>query len=73
MDNIKLNYTSSCAELLLDLIHITMENKHMAMTQNFVRLVTEDTESDFLEFKQYKPDNPIKAEEQEQFSYTIFE
>jgi len=50
-----------------------MENKHMAMTQNFVRLVTEDTESDFLEFKQYKPDNPIKAEEQEQFSYTIFE
>ena len=49
-----------------------MEEKHMAMTQNFVWLVTEDTESDFLEYKQYKEDKPIKAEEQEQFGYAIF-
>lgn len=44
----------------------------MAMTQNFVRLATEDTESDFLEFKQFKEEKIIKAEEIDRFDYTIF-
>ncbi len=44
----------------------------MAMTQNFVWIATEDTESDFLEFKQWKESKIIKAEKQEEFSYTLF-
>ena len=44
----------------------------MAMTQNFVRLVTDDTESDYLEFKQFKDKEIIEAKEQEKFNYTLF-
>jgi hypothetical protein len=44
----------------------------MAMTQNFVWITTDDTESDFLEFKQQKEEKIIKAEEQEHFDYTLF-
>lgn len=44
----------------------------MAMTQNFVWIATDDTESDFLEFKQQKEEKIIKAEEQEHFDYTLF-
>lgn len=33
----------------------------LAMTQNFVRITTDDTESDFLEFRQFKDDEKIIA------------
>lgn len=44
----------------------------MAMTQNFARIATEDTESDYLEFKQFEEEKTIKAEEIEKFNYTLF-
>ena len=47
--------------------------KQMAMTQNFVRIATEDTESDYLEYKQLKPEKIIKSEDIEYFDYTILE
>lgn len=43
----------------------------MAMTQNFVWIATDDTESDYLEFRQFKEEKIIKAEEQERFDYTL--
>ena len=47
----------------------------MAMTQNFVRVTTEDTEWDYLEYKQFKEEKKIRAEEKEidYFDYTIFQ
>ena len=33
----------------------------MAMTQNFVRVATDDTEWDYLEYKQFKEEKTIKA------------
>lgn len=47
----------------------------MAMTQNFVRVSTEDTEWDYLEYKQFKEEKKIRAEEKEieYFDYTIFQ
>ena len=49
-----------------------MEEIQMAMTNNFVWLATDDTESDYLEYKQLKPEEPIKADESEieYFDYT---
>ena len=49
-----------------------MEEIQMAMTQNFVRLATDDTEWDYLEYKQLKDEKPIKADESEieYFDYT---
>ena len=44
----------------------------MAMTQNFVWVVTDDTESDYLEYKQFVDKKIIRAEEQERFDYTLF-
>jgi len=44
----------------------------MAMTQNFVRVVTDDTESDYLEYKQFKEKEIIEAKNQEKFDYTLF-
>jgi hypothetical protein len=49
-----------------------MAELQMAMTQNFVWVVTDDTESDFLEYKQFSDKKIIKAEEQERFDYTLF-
>jgi hypothetical protein len=43
----------------------------MAMTQNFVWITTDDTESDYLEYRQWKEEKIIKAEEQERFDYTL--
>lgn len=47
----------------------------MAMTQNFVRVATEDTEWDYLEYKQFKEEKKIRAEEKEidYFDCTIFQ
>ena len=47
----------------------------MAMTQNFVRVTTDDTESDYLEYKQFKEEKTVKVDEQclEYFDYTIFQ
>lgn len=42
------------------------------MTQNFVWIATEDTEWDYLEFKQFKEEKIVKAEEIERFNYTLF-
>ena len=49
-----------------------MEEIQMAMTQNFVRLATDDTESDYLEYKQLKDEKIIKADDDyiEYFDYT---
>ena len=46
----------------------------MAMTNNFVRVATEDTESDYIEYKQFKEKKIIKADDDymEYFAYTIF-
>jgi hypothetical protein len=44
----------------------------MAMTQNFVRLATDDDESDFLEYRQLEEEKIIKASDTEHFEYTIF-
>lgn len=44
----------------------------MAMTQNFVRLATEELDDKYLEYKQRKEEKIIKAEKLEHFSYTIF-
>ena len=49
-----------------------MAELQMAMTQNFVWVVTDDTESDFLEYKQFSDKKIIRAEEQERFDYTLF-
>lgn len=45
----------------------------MAMTNNFVRLATDDTESDFLEYKQWEEEKIIKADKLEKFDYTIID
>ena len=42
------------------------------MTQNFVRLATEELDDKYLEYKQRKEEKIIKAEKLEHFSYTIF-
>lgn len=47
-----------------------MEETQMAMTQNFVWIATDDTESDYLEYKQWKQEEVIKAETLERFEYT---
>ena len=44
----------------------------MAMTQNFVWLTTDDTESDYIEFRQFKEENIIFAHDMERFNYTLF-
>lgn len=46
----------------------------MAMTHNFVRLATDDEESDFLEYRQLEEEKIIKADEDdmEYFYYTTF-
>ena len=46
----------------------------MAMTQNFVWIATDDTEWDYLEYKQHKEDNIIRASERdmEYFDFTFF-
>ena len=45
----------------------------MAMTQNFVWIATDDTEWDYLEFKQHKEEKIIKAADMEKFFITSFE
>lgn len=47
----------------------------MAMTQNFVRVATDDTGWDYLEYKQFKEEKTIKADDRhiECFDYTIFQ
>lgn len=42
------------------------------MTQNFVWLTTDDTESDYIEFRQFKEENIIFAHDMERFNYTLF-
>lgn len=52
-----------------------MEETQMAMTQSFVWIATEDTESDYLEYRQWTEEPIIKADDDrgmEYFSYTIF-
>ena len=46
----------------------------MAMTQNFVWITTDDTESNYLEYKQFKEEKIVKADESdtEYFDYSIF-
>ena len=44
----------------------------MAMTQNFVWIATDDTESDYLEYRQWEQEEAIKAEDLEWFEYTDF-
>ena len=44
----------------------------MAMTQNFVWVTTDDTESDYIEFRQFKEENIIYAHDMERFNYTLF-
>jgi len=44
----------------------------MALSQNFVWITTDDTESDYIEYKQFKEEKTIKAEELERFNYTLF-
>jgi len=43
----------------------------MAMTQNFVRITTDDTESDYLEYRQWKEEKIIKADKLERFNYSL--
>ena len=52
-----------------------MEETQMAMNQNFVWITTDDTESDYLEYRQWKPETIIKADSEESmdyFGYTLF-
>lgn len=44
----------------------------MAMTQNFVWVTTDDTESDYLEFRQYEWEEVIESTEIEHFNYVVF-
>ena len=47
----------------------------MAMTPNFVWITTDDTESDFLEYRQWEQEEIIKADDDrgmEFFAYTLF-
>ena len=47
----------------------------MAMTPNFVWITTDDTESDFLEYRQWEQEEIVKADTEESmdyFSYTLF-
>lgn len=47
----------------------------MAMTPNFVWTTTDDTESDFLEYRQWEQEEIVKADTEESmdyFSYTLF-
>jgi hypothetical protein len=43
----------------------------MAMTQNFVWITTDDTESDYLEYRQWKEEKIIKADKLERFNYSL--
>jgi len=43
----------------------------MAMTQNFVWITTDDTESDYLEYRQWKEEKIIKADKFERFNYSL--
>ena len=48
---------------------------HMAMTPNFAWITTDDTESDFLEYRQWEQEEIVKADTEESmdyFSYTLF-
>ena len=47
-----------------------MAETQMAMTPNFVWIATEDTESDYLEYRQWEQEEVIKAETLERFEYT---
>lgn len=47
--------------------------KQMAMTQNFVRIATDDTDGDYLEYKKFEEGKVIKAAEIEKFFITSFE
>lgn len=52
-----------------------MEETQMAMTQNFVWITTDDTESDYLEYRQWTEEEIIKADDDrgmEFFDYTLF-
>lgn len=52
-----------------------MEETQMAMTQNFVWIATDDTESDYLEYRQWTEEEIIKADDDrgmEFFAYTLF-
>ena len=52
-----------------------MEETQMAMTQNFVWITTDDTESDYLEYRQWTEEEVIKADDDrgmEFFDYTLF-
>jgi len=44
----------------------------MAMTHNFVWVATDDTDTDYLEYKQFTDKEIIIAEDQENFDYTLF-
>ena len=62
--------------ITLDLIlkESDMTEIQMALTPNFVWLATEDTDGDYLEFKQLKPEKVIKTDEEEMeyFFCTVF-
>lgn len=47
-----------------------MAETQMAMTPNFVWIATDDTESDYLEYRQWEQEEVIKAEDLEWFEYT---
>ena len=52
-----------------------MAETQMAMTPNFVWITTDDTESDFLEYRQWEQEEIVKADTEESmdyFSYTLF-
>ena len=51
-----------------------MTETQMAMTPNFVWLATEDTEGDYLEFKQRKEEKIVKADDSdlEYFDCAVF-
>ena len=52
-----------------------MAETQMAMNQNFVRITTDDTESDYLEYRQWEQEPIVKADSEESmdyFDYTLF-
>ena len=48
-----------------------MDTIQMALTQNFVRLATEELDDKYLEYRQWKEEKIIKADKLEEFKYTI--
>ena len=52
-----------------------MAKTQMAMNQNFVWITTDDTESDYLEYRQWEQEPIVKADSEESmdyFGYTLF-